>query len=264
MNHERLLRCDTPREVALAPHLGTWLPALAHAWRDLLDHGAPLYVALVRPPPFAVAPDHFVHLIVVQHPLPELTSIATAVVDDLIDPWSSAVSAVAMPRRSTPTVLLDAMDLLPLCPPAGPAWRCSVIDPTGMPTPDDHPIEFHDGAAWLISIAWNAPPQDLLLDDDASILPVDHIGLLQLGLHRVRSTLKGLPSEEIGQTCPSSPPVVDPGQSDPVNDITLHMSSVIQVFEWIDGHLILPDYVFPDDTSWPVGCSEWLSLTALR
>ena len=259
LDHTRFLRNDEAREVTLPLPFGQWLPALADLWADLTDLESAVKVDLLFPPPFAAPPDPPFYLVVTQRPRADLRSTVVAVVDDDVDPWMSTLFAIAVPSPLTRSALLGLTGHADLCPPVGPAVWCEVHHGDALWSVD-FPRAVAYGDTFLIAIA---RCERLLPTDVPGRIHDDALQLLQVRLQKISRVLRpssaAIDTHAVGFD-PGSPSPEEDGSFGSSDTITLRMHSVVQVFEWIDGHFILPDFVLPTELPWPVECSAWLTL----
>ena len=183
LDHEHAPFTTQSRVLSLRPTPGTWLVDLQRLWIDRVDPWVPCDVVVVRPPPFAAPSEHFVHLILVQRARPTLASTLVALVDDLVDPWTSEISAVAVPLQLSHRGLLHHLNLVPPCPPLGLAWRCETFGPDGQLFDEGRDVDLFSGATLMVSI-YRSPPAPV-----PSAASPDFVGLLQLGARRISSLL---------------------------------------------------------------------------
>ena len=255
LDHIRYPRTTEMRSLELRPTTGTWLDDLAQLWHDFLDLAEPFQVFVVRPPPFAAAAGPLAHLLLVQRPQPHLASTLVAIVDDNIDPWSSDIVALAVPRilRSAELIANTGYAAVHYANP--PVQICTTESPRGVFT-DLHPADVADGDSLLLSVA-NIPVDPLDAADD--------IVLLQTQLTKlIRSVATSLSSP----TCSSSTPcrssielaaAIPAPISTPSS--TVDCTDAFQTLCTLDEVFVVPSFFIEELHNWhpaaPWLCSWW-------
>eukprot|EP00435_Cladocopium_sp_Y103_P051465 s2317_g16.t1 len=126
-DHIRWPICDTPRDAGLFEDINTWRAALLHTWRDRIDPAHPVEFHLVEPDPTAELDPIAAHLILLQRPLEDTSSVLISVFDDTI--WNGYPRRWAIRCAQDPTGLeiVALMGYRFLCPPQISNAQCHVI-----------------------------------------------------------------------------------------------------------------------------------------
>eukprot|EP00435_Cladocopium_sp_Y103_P071791 s39_g38.t1 len=125
-DHDRWPICDISRDAGLFEDINTWRAALLHTWRDRIDPLRPVTFHLVMPDPTAEIDPIAAHLILLQNPLEDASSVLITVFDDAV--WNGHPRRWALRTSVDPTGLeiLALMGYRFLCPPQVPAATCQV------------------------------------------------------------------------------------------------------------------------------------------
>eukprot|EP00435_Cladocopium_sp_Y103_P056901 s1056_g19.t1 len=123
-DHLRYPRSIEARFVRLGPDLLQWIPRLLEAWEDWYVATAPVEFLVVHPTPSGGMPEVQLHVVLLQHPLPERRTILVTPMGHLASTWEPETICLTTSPRLDHSGLLRAVDLVDQCESDDDPVRC--------------------------------------------------------------------------------------------------------------------------------------------
>ena len=174
--------CVEPRTVRLYDDTLEWRFLMAQAWREFIHPEAELHFLLVTPQPPAAGTAAQMHIIMLQHPQPDFSSIMVTVVDSMVMSGRPRSWALMVPAQAFMQMIIDIMGYQFYC--ASPTVRCQLQHGEAeLPIVDFFQLRHGMGLAMFVHHDTPLPSDDSWEEDEA-------IDLLQRSTSRMKLSLE--------------------------------------------------------------------------
>ena len=235
-----LLSCFASQSVVLYEDFMQWERLLKAKWTHLIDPAVPTHFTLVHRELPNLEHSIGAHVIMTQHPLPEMSSPLFTVYDPAVSHGHPFRFVTTIADRSSAVDIIAASNYARDC--QSEFTQCQVwIEKFAIP--HGHHVAVRDGTVLVLQITrsgiqpnWNPPLQPSL----TNVEELDGVGFVQLSAKRSTERAEDIDEERA--------------------IIKINMQPAVSAFEWIDQHLFLPTFIVPDGAQLMPQSQSWLNL----
>lgn len=232
-----LFSCFTGQDAVLHEDFTQWESILKAKWLHLIDPNEPTQFTIVSQGVPNLEPHIGAHVILTQHPLPEMSSPFFTVYDPAVNHGHPFRFVTTIADRSSDVDIIAASNYARDCQSALTACQVWIEK---FAVPSGHHVAVRDGTVLILQVTRLSPPLNWNPALQQNFVDAEGVGFLQLFAKR------------------RPPPAVDTPDEGAV--IKINMQPAVCAFEWIDQHLFMPTFSILEGAHLMPQSQSWLAL----